>query len=311
MRTKLVILLFVIVGVSAVYFFGRSLLVHADTNISATTNEHFAWNPAIGWVDFYTPMTLNVKNTKIEGYASSSFGEISFDCATTPSGNICAQSNYGVCNGTDATRNSDGSCPNADASGDLSGFAWNDKIGWISMRGSSPSYGVSIASNGIFSGYAWNDAVGWISFNSSNPNHSSSTDYKVVTTWIRTTSIGYLESSIYDTQKTGGVLLNNIVWRGTKAGGTGECVDFQIAASNSPSGPWVYKGPNSQLGDYYGASCTTGANGGIGCANPGEPICIKKTDFSNYRYFRYKVRVQTNFSQKSPEINDIILNWSP
>lgn len=310
MRTKLAILLFLVVAISAIYFVGRSLLVHADTNISATANEHFAWNPAIGWIDFYTPMTVAVKNTKVEGYASSSFGEISLDCTTSPNGNICAQSNYGICNGTNATRDSAGVCVNADASGNLSGFAWNDKIGWISMRGVSPSYGISIAS-GTFSGYAWNDAVGWISFNSANPNHSSSTEYKVVTTWTRTASVGSLQSSIYDTQKTDGVLLNNIVWNGQAVDGDGSCVDFQIAASNSTSGPWIYKGPNSQLDTYYGASCSETPNGGVGCAEAGEPICVKKTDFSNYRYFRYKVRVQTNFEQESPEINDIILNWSP
>lgn len=87
----------------------------------------------------------------------------------------------------------------ASESHNLSGHAWNDKVGWVSFNctnhqnicandparsctvdancsavgGSclleceNSNYGVNIAANGIVSGYAWNDKVGWISFQES------------------------------------------------------------------------------------------------------------------------------------------------
>lgn len=48
----------------------------------------------------------------------------------------------------------------------LSGYAWSDTVGWVSMRGGSGStaYGVNVDSNGFLSGYAWSDTIGWIKF---------------------------------------------------------------------------------------------------------------------------------------------------
>jgi len=62
-------------------------------------------------------------------------------------------------------------------SDNISGWAWNSNIGWVSFNctnddpacGSS-NYGVSIdLTSGHFSGYAWSPNVGWISFNEINP----------------------------------------------------------------------------------------------------------------------------------------------
>lgn len=300
---------FVLVGVM---FF----IALADTNISAENSEHFAWEDLTGWWDFYITDSVEVGNTKVTGYASSSFGYISLDCATSPNGNICDSSNayYGVCNGP-GPRSVGGVCANGSASGVLSGWGWNDKIGWISFNCSDLSacptsdYKVEIDSNGNFSGYAWNDIVGWISFNCSNYSGCGTSDYKVVTSWTATSSVGYLTSSVFDTQRAQGSLLNNIVWQGTSPGAE-SCVSFQIAVSNSTSGPWSYLGPSGTSDDYYGASCAVSPNGGVGCASPNIPTCVNKSDFINYRYLRYKVEIQTTADQSSPEISDIILNWS-
>lgn len=49
----------------------------------------------------------------------------------------------------------------------LSGWAWSDNIGWISISG--PLYGVIVnSSTGAFSGYAWSDNIGWVSFNAAD-----------------------------------------------------------------------------------------------------------------------------------------------
>lgn len=56
-------------------------------------------------------------------------------------------------------------------SDNLSGYAWSDTIGWISMNCTDPgtcggsSYGVTVAKDGTLTGYAWSEHIGWISFN--------------------------------------------------------------------------------------------------------------------------------------------------
>lgn len=56
----------------------------------------------------------------------------------------------------------------------LTGYAWSDTIGWISLHCSNhgtcgtSNYGLSIATDGTISGYAWSDNVGWVSADSSD-----------------------------------------------------------------------------------------------------------------------------------------------
>ncbi|MDO8561891.1 MAG: hypothetical protein Q7S05_03635 [bacterium] len=57
-----------------------------------------------------------------------------------------------------------GEFASADTSG-LSGYAWSDNIGWVSLSGSN--YGIAIDNNGKLSGYAWSDNIGWITANES------------------------------------------------------------------------------------------------------------------------------------------------
>lgn len=49
--------------------------------------------------------------------------------------------------------------------GSVTGYAWSDTIGWISLNGSG--YGISVSGSGTLSGYAWSDNIGWVSANSS------------------------------------------------------------------------------------------------------------------------------------------------
>lgn len=56
----------------------------------------------------------------------------------------------------------------------ITGWAWSDGIGWISMNCSNTSscgtvnYGMTIDASGNIAGYAWSDNIGWISANSSD-----------------------------------------------------------------------------------------------------------------------------------------------
>ena len=63
----------------------------------------------------------------------------------------------------------------ASISDNVAGYAWSDKIGWISFNCSDTSdncntstYGVNIGGDKKMSGYAWGDNIGWISFNESD-----------------------------------------------------------------------------------------------------------------------------------------------
>ncbi|TSA44152.1 hypothetical protein D4R51_04440 [bacterium] len=290
------------------------------TNINSSASSSQAWDDVSNWWDFYGTQNVLVKGTSIQGYASSSVGDISLDCATTRSGNICGSSNYGVCNGP-GPHNTDGTCPNGNATGILTGYGWNDTIGWISFNCdqssqggtndcASSDYKVSVDQNtGDFSGYAWNDTDGWISFNCANNSSCGTIAYKVNTLWRATSTVGYLTSSVFDTQVVSGVTLSSITWEGSSPAGT--CTNFQIAASNNSGGSWNYMGPSGDNASYYGATCAQSINGGLGCAPLDTPICVNSSQFNNYRYYRYKAQLQSNLVQtQTPRVDDVVLNFS-
>lgn len=301
----------------------------AETNISAPASDHSAWNDGVGWLDLYGTNTVLVGGSKVAGYASSSVGIVSLDCATSPNGNVCTPqgdygTNYGVCNGYDATHQTDGSCPapGADASGNLSGWAWNDTVGWVSVCGGRSTsqcpgtvpYGVTISkTTGDFEGWAWNDMVGWVSFNCANSGASCSpAAYKVNTAWRSVSSVAFVDSSIVDTQASSGVVLNSITWQGSLPDETR--VEFQIATSSSPdpAGPWNFVGPDGTTGTFYGAPCSVSFIGGVHPTGgaPNTPVCVNPATAQG-RYLRYRIRLMSNLLQTTtPQIDDVILNWS-
>ncbi|OGY98208.1 MAG: hypothetical protein A2855_02800 [Candidatus Liptonbacteria bacterium RIFCSPHIGHO2_01_FULL_57_28] len=267
----------------------------AATNIVADpTTARWAWNDVISWMDFYVTNTVLVESSGIQGYASSSLGIISLDCATTPVGNICGTSNYQALN---------------DGSGNLSGWAWNDAVGWISFCGglsteSCPgaiSYRVLVnGTTGDFTGWAWNDAAGWLSFNCTDPGLCGTSTYKVQTSWLATSTTGYLDSSTFDTGVSGGAQINSVVWQGSMpAPANGAFVSFQFAVSSDSGGPWDYKGPDGTSSTYY---------------TPSGPNVSYPVDYSlhnNARYFRYRITLSSNIDQtSSPRVDSVSVNWS-
>jgi hypothetical protein len=260
----------------------------AATNINSSTTLHWAWNDIIGWIDFYSTLNVNVFSNRLEGYASSSAGNI-----------YLASTTYQVTN---------------DGSGNLSGWAWNDTYGWISFDchntgGCGTSlYEVLInPSTGDFSNYAWNDTVGWISFCGNTGGtggcaqvSTSSFAYKVNTTWTATSTSGYLDSSTFDTGVGGGAQLNSVLWHGQlPSPANGASVNFQFAVSNASSGPWNFVGPGGSASAYY-----TGP--------PDTSIKLDYNLFNNFRYFRYRTTLFSNASStQSPRVDEILVNWSP
>lgn len=264
-------------------------IARAATNITGSpTGDHYAWNDLIGWIDWYNTNTITVSSQQLTGYASSTAGEISLDCATSPAGNICGTSNYKIYN---------------DGLGTLTGYAWNDSYGWISFNClnhgcATSTYGIAISpTTGAWTNYAWNDILGWISVNCADISACGTSDYKVVTSWRATSTTATLDSVTYDTGSTTGAQLNTIVWQGSLPAGTE--VRFQLAVSNSTSSAWTYAGPDGTSATYYTPAA-------------GVTQKLDYTVHNGYRYFRYRVTLVSNQAQTlGPRVDDVVVGWSP
>ncbi|MBI4159938.1 hypothetical protein HY504_02130 [Candidatus Wolfebacteria bacterium] len=278
------------------------MIFTSPTGGSATgtidSTYRYAWNDIIGWIDFYSTGNVMVGNSQLLGYATSSVGYIALDCATSPNGNICATSDFKVLN---------------DGSGNLSGWAWNDIVGWISFSSasasSSISYQVGITpTTGEWIGWAWSDTVGWISFNCSNTATCGTSDYKVKTTWRSSPVSSDLSSAVFDTGIASGAVINAIFWYGNLPAGA--AVKFQLASSNCSNGAtnppdcalggWIFMGPDGTEGTQYATN------------GQGAPALLNPAHHNNKRYFRYKIFIETDPGQiVAPRVDDVIVNWSP
>ncbi len=121
---------------------------------------------------------------------------------------------------------------------------------------------------------------------------------------------GTLTSSVFDTtSSSGSISYNSIFWKGTLGGaGLNEGkVRFQLAAADTPAGPW----------DFFGGS-TCGALDWFDPLGPDTPIELKGTscisNLNNKRYFRYKVQLCSldcvSATSTTPTVDDVIVNWS-
>ena len=285
------------VAVMAGIVLGGALVALASTNIDVNGNGYqWGWNDVIGWIDMKSTNTLTVSSSTgsvVTGYASSSVGMIVFDCSVTPSGDAC---------GSPATWHTTN-----DGTGNLSGWAWNDAVGWISMSGttaapSSEAYGVTIAQNGAlsdFGGWAWSDVAGWINFNCTmNPGASPcAVPYKTQTAGGTTPSgTGTFISSIFDIGTATGAL-NSLTWKGSQPGGT--TVQFKIATATSSANLMA-------TSTVFDASIWMAAAAGV-------PVMLTASSSGvtvmNRQYVRYEM--QMSGAGSSPQIDDIVIGWSP
>lgn len=284
----------------------------AATNIlddSLPVYYHWAWNPAVGWIDFQgdgAHKNVNVRDDRVDGYAgSAAVGYLQLDCLTPPPGGTADCVTAGDWRVT------------KDAGGHLAGWAWSETVGWISFSdgnagaGGSFPYGVSIdvssgPDRGEFSGWAWNAIVGWISFNCANDHDPdsggaqgicSSRDYQVKADLpLGGGDSGDLISSTFDFSSGEGVMLNALMWKGLLP--TGTVVKLQIASSNTDSSPSGFAGPDGTNATYY---------------QPGGPGIFKEIkNHGNIKYFRYRVFLESdNGRSAAPRVDDVIINYSP
>ena len=184
-----------------------------------------------------------------------------------------------------------------DGAGVLSGYAWSENAGWVSMSCANTascgtvSYGVSIDPiSGDFSGRAWSENTGWITFASSGAN-----PYKVTTGWncspapsppsnpplLTLARIGTgTDTELSWTAVAGatgwaivrGDLTDLLVSGGNFAVATLDCLDFNRTTAT------LEYGPNPAAGDVFwflvrGVNC-----GGDGPYETGQPSQIGLRD---------------------------------
>lgn len=149
-----------------VLFLIAGIVVFAQTQ----TLSGYAWSDNIGWISMSGPLhsvAVNSGTGAFSGYAwSDNIGWISFnpaDVVGCPSGACNPTLNVGTGVVTGWARACSGT-NNGNCTGGSRTDGWD---GWISLRGTSPDYGVIIEGS-TFGGWAWGSAViGWVSFNSS------------------------------------------------------------------------------------------------------------------------------------------------
>lgn len=123
---------------------------------------------------------------------------------------------------------------------------------------------------------------------------------------------GELTSAIFDTTKTDVLkpAYNSIMWKGTFNGGNGR-VRFQLATSDSSSGPWNYFGSSDN-----GVTCNSSAWYDSGAPDAAAELTCAAANHNNQRYFRYKIQICSNndcatSGSISPQVDDVIVNWAP
>ena len=290
----------------------RSVGAAEESNIDSTNK--WAWNDVVGWIDFYhSGDGAFVTDEKLEQAAvldTDPSNHILLDCATTPTGNICATSKFSV--------------SNYDNGGYLAGYAWNDDYGWISFCGNategssqvgdhwecpaSPTYQVYIDlaganPSGDFSGYAWNDTIGWISFSDNDP-----VPYRVqvdCTGDICTQEglPGYLQSATIDTGAVNGFAVNSITWKGTLPTYTHVGFTVAVTSSSTPSES-DFKGENG------GTTLYETSVGAAGVYRIDIDAAYHNPYKSGYRYLKYRVYIDNAYQETGPVVEDVILNWS-
>lgn len=122
---------------------------------------------------------------------------------------------------------------------------------------------------------------------------------------------GEVTSVVFDTFNGGGAgqgpAYNSILWKGNQNSSLGK-VQFQLATSDSSSGPWTF------YGSYLGTCNTANYYDTTGPDAPVELSC-SPTYHNNQRYFKYKVRICSSdciaSGSYSPIVSNVVVNWAP
>jgi len=178
------------------------------------------------------------------------------------------------------------------------GGSWCDATSWSLDSPSSCTYLVQSGDLGTQNYYAFVcDYINNCSLSRGGSFNVTELQEENSLTLLSATSSGFLISSIMDTGVDGGASFHSLLWQGTLCSGC--VVKFQLASSNKDEGPWNYYGPSSTV-DFY-------------TPNPGVAVMLPVNGdaaHQNKRYIRYKIYLEP-FNSESPQVDDIVINWSP
>jgi hypothetical protein len=131
--------------------------------------------------------------------------------------------------------------------------------------------------------------------------------YKPVSCGVSYPPYGDLVSATYDsTANADGAAYNSIMWKGKLGGASFDKgqVLFQMAASDSASGPWNYVG---------GLTCSASDWFSTVAGSPTQVNCFSA--LNNKRYFKYKIRICADdcilSGNSTPTVDDVVVNYSP
>jgi hypothetical protein len=167
----------------------------------------------------------------------------------------------------------------------LSGYAWSDNIGWVSLSGSN--YGIDVDNNGKLSGYAWSDNIGWITANESELSGCPSNPCRAkingnaFSGWLRALSNGggwdgwiSLSGKNPDygiTQNQGTAALSGQAWGSDIVG----WLDFSLASGPTCTPMYSCSGTDTIL--YKNIACqvsTYATCGPITFCSAGSSVCL-------------------------------------
>lgn len=134
--------------------------------------------------------------------------------------------------------------------GVMTGYAWSDTIGWVSLDGKG--YGIKVASDGTLSGFGWSENIGWVSSNENDISGCPSAPCKAqikgntLTGWLKALSGGSPQSGGWD----GWIRLSGPGYGPTMSSGK-----FSGYSWGSDVVGWV---DFSLVRTTYGGTCATG-----------------------------------------------------
>ena len=177
-----------------IFTFLLSPVFSTADNIDSTYK--YSWGENVGWMNWApiynsTEYGVTVYDECLTGYIWTENAGWIKTGDTSCAGGDCCQS--GTTKGYENDSNSadndgDGVADdwgvNNDGSGNLSGYAWGENIGWVNFDDTSVNdYNQVIISGGEFTDYAWGENIGWVNMNCANTSSCATVDFAVKTSW--------------------------------------------------------------------------------------------------------------------------------
>jgi len=157
----------------------------------------------------------------------------------------------------------------------------------VVLRGAAGGdYRATRSNKNSYAGGAW-----YTSTNSGSTWAAQGQDlaFRTYVTPVSYAASGTLVSSLKDSNPAAGVSTNWTTLTWTAAAPAGTSVKFQVAASNSASGPFNFVGPDGTAATYFTA----------GGSSLGQ--------FNGFRYLKYKAYLATTGAASTPTLSDVTL----